>query len=112
MGGRRTLCSTKSNRFWRIENEIHSGLYSRAGERAVHLVWRGGVCWRGSRRPGPPYGSRRGCAGWHCGRSHTGQEMTGFVLDTELRILGCENDDLAKINARLPDLQNLVAVFQ
>lgn len=38
--------------------------------------------------------------------------MTGFLEDAFLREKGLSDDDIALINAELPDIDNLIAVFQ
>ena len=38
--------------------------------------------------------------------------MTGFLEDSVLRMEGLNDDDIAKLNARLPDIQNLITVIQ
>lgn len=38
--------------------------------------------------------------------------MTGFIEDDVLRFEGLSTEDIAKLNERLPDLQNLITVLQ
>jgi hypothetical protein len=36
--------------------------------------------------------------------------MTGFIEDTALKFMGLDDADIQQINARLPDIQNLITV--
>lgn len=38
--------------------------------------------------------------------------MTGFLEDNLLRMEGLDDDDIQKLNERLPDIQNLLLVLQ
>jgi hypothetical protein len=41
-----------------------------------------------------------------------GGQMTGFIEDGVLRLMGLSDADIAKLNERIPDVQNLIYVLQ